>query len=59
MSVFYNASDPTCPKIIDLSSETGTINPFGEITPYLQNIVFDQSLYEQYLSKGSWNLEQD
>lgn len=49
----HNASDPTCPKIIDLSSETGTINPFGEIiTPYLQNIVFDQSLYEQYLSKG-------
>lgn len=49
----HNASDPTCPKIINLSSETGTINPFGEIiTPYLQNIVFDQSLYEQYLSKG-------
>lgn len=49
----HNASDPTCPKIIDISSETGTINPFEEfVTPHLPDIIFEQSVYEQFLSAG-------
>lgn len=49
----HNASDPTCPKIVDIDSITGIIAPFEEaITPTIDEIVFEQQLYEQYLSEG-------
>ena len=49
----HNASDLTCPKIVDITSYTGTVKPFEDvITPYIEEIVFEKSVYEQYLSKG-------
>ena len=49
----HNASDATCPKIVDVASLTGSINPFEEeVTPYLDDIVFSESVYEQYLTEG-------
>lgn len=49
----HNASDPTCPKIVDVASLTGSVKPFEDvITDYLDDIVFTQSIYEQYLSAG-------
>lgn len=49
----HNASDPTCPKIVDIQSFTGTIKPFEEmVTSPIDTIVFDQQTYETYLSVG-------
>lgn len=49
----HNASDPTYPKIVDIYSETGKINPFEEfISPHLPDIIFKQSVYEKFLSAG-------
>lgn len=49
----HNASDPTCPKIIDIVSMTGVIAPYEEVvTVPIEKILFEQSLYEQYLSEG-------
>lgn len=49
----HNANDKTCPKIVDVISFTGVIPPFeDEITPYVDEIVFDQATYEPYLSEG-------
>jgi len=49
----HNASDPTCPKIVDIASQTGRIAPFEDIiTPYIDEIIFDKTTYEQYLSAG-------
>lgn len=49
----HNASDKTCPKITDVVSMTGEIPPFEDVvTPYVEEIVFDQETYEPYLSEG-------
>ena len=49
----HNASDPTCPKIIDVDSFTGSIEPFEEIaTSPIGMIVFDQKIYEPHLLEG-------
>lgn len=49
----HNASDVNCPKIIDIASLTGKIKPFeDEITSYIDEIIFNQSLYEQYINSG-------
>lgn len=49
----HNASDPTCPKIVDIASFTGIVKPFEEaVTNPINEIVFDQSIYEPYLTKG-------
>lgn len=49
----HNASDPTCPKIVDVTSFTGVVKPFEDvITPYIEEIVFEKAVYEQYLSEG-------
>lgn len=49
----HNASDVTCPKIIDIASMTGVIGPFEEyVTDYTEEIVFNKALYEQYLAAG-------
>ena len=49
----HNASDKTCPKIADISSFTGMIAPFeDDITPYIEEIVFDKNTYEQHLTEG-------
>lgn len=49
----HNASDPTCPKIVDTASFTGNIDPFEEtVTTPIDTIVFDQQTYEPYLSEG-------
>ena len=49
----HNASDPTCPKIVDVASFTGEVKPFEDvITPYIEEIVFEKVVYEQYLTEG-------
>ena len=49
----HNASDETCPKIVDVLPLIGTIPPFeDQITPYLDEIVFDKDTYEPYLTDG-------
>lgn len=49
----HNASDKTCPKIVDVISFTDIIPPFEDvITPYIDEIIFDQGTYEPYLSEG-------
>lgn len=49
----HNASDPTCPKIVDIASFTGDIEPFEEtVTAPIDMIVFDRQTYEPYLSEG-------
>lgn len=53
----HNASDKTCPKIVDVLSLTGIIPPFeDQITPYLDEIVFDKDTYEPYLAEGTLEL---
>lgn len=53
----HNASDETCPKIVDILPLTGTIPPFeDQITPYLDEIVFDKGTYEPYLPEGTLEL---
>ena len=49
----HNASDKTCPKIVDVGSFIGTILPFEDkITSHVKEIVFDQFTYEPYLTEG-------
>jgi len=49
----HNASDITCPKIVDIYSITGIAKPFEEVvTQHLPNITFAQSVYQQFLSSG-------
>ncbi len=49
----HNASDSTCPKIVDITSFAGIIEPFEEkITTPIETISFDQQTYEPYLSEG-------
>lgn len=49
----HNASDPSSPKIVDIASYTNSVEPFGEcITPYIDKIVFDKSIYERYITEG-------
>lgn len=49
----HNATDVTCPKIVDIASFTGVIKPYeDEITKHIPEIVFDRSIYEKYLSSG-------
>ncbi len=49
----HNATDPTCPKVVDVTSVTGVIKPFeDEITDYVSEIVFEKAVYERYLSAG-------
>lgn len=49
----HNASDKTCPKITDVVSMTGEIPPFEDVvTPYVEEIDFDQETYEPYLTEG-------
>lgn len=49
----HNASDITCPKIVDINSFTGTVKPFEEvITPYIEEIVFSKRTYERFLTSG-------
>ena len=49
----HNASDKTCPKIVDVTSMTGEIQPFeDDITSYVDEIEFNSATYEPYLSEG-------
>lgn len=49
----HNASDPTCPKLVDIDSSTGSIAPFEEtITPTIDEISFTRDFYEQFLPEG-------
>ncbi len=49
----HNASDITCPKIIDIDSLSGTVKPFEDIvTEYLDDIIFTKSVFEQHLTAG-------
>lgn len=49
----HNASDPSCPKITDVASFTGTVKPFEDvITPCISEISFEESVYGQHLNSG-------
>lgn len=49
----HNASDVTCPKIVDVASFVGEIEPFDEIrTDYIEEIMFARSVYESHLTEG-------
>ena len=49
----HNASDPTCPKLVDVASFEGVINPFEEaVTDAIDEIKFEKEFYEQYLNEG-------
>lgn len=49
----HNASDSTCPRIAEVASFTGIINPFEEIlSPTIDKIEFPKDIYAQYLSEG-------
>lgn len=49
----HNASDASCPKITGVTFLEGTVKPYEEeITEYLPDIVFEQTVYEQYLAAG-------
>ena len=49
----HNASDPNCPKIMDLASFTGEVAPFEDVlTPYIEEIPFAEEVFSQYLSEG-------
>lgn len=53
----HNASDPSCPKIVDITSIVGEAAPFEEIvTEPIEEVVFDQGTYEQFLSAGELEL---
>ncbi len=49
----HNASDATCPKIVDVHSFEGEVEPFDEIcTDYVDEIIFARSVYESHLTEG-------
>lgn len=49
----HNASDPQCPKIVDVASFNGEVAPFEDIlTPAIEEINFLQEVYEPYLKEG-------
>lgn len=53
----HNASDASCPKIADITYQEGIVKPYEEeITEHLPNIVFEQAVYEQYLTAGTLEL---
>ncbi len=53
----HNTSDPSCPKIVDVNSIVGEVEPFEEIiTDRISEIIFDQGTYEKYLSSGELEL---
>lgn len=49
----HDASDASCPKITDVTFLEGNVKPYEEeITGYLPDIVFERSIYNQYLDAG-------
>lgn len=49
----HNASDLSCPKIIDIVSFSGVINPFEDVvTDCINEIVFERSIFESHLTSG-------
>lgn len=49
----HNASDPTCTKISDIASFTGSIDPFEEmVTPPIDSIKFEERVYKPYITEG-------
>lgn len=53
----HNASDPSCPKIVDIASIVGEVAAFEEtVTEPIDEIVFDQETYEQFLPAGELQL---
>lgn len=49
----HNASNPTCPKLVDVVSLSGSVEPFEEvISDKIGEIVFEQATYESHLTEG-------
>ncbi|MDD4111209.1 MAG: hypothetical protein PHS54_06700 [Clostridia bacterium] len=48
----HNCEDPSHPKIIDIASIESSLDAFEEIVLDVPDIVFNQEVYEKYLSKG-------
>ncbi len=49
----HNATDPTFPKIMDITSIVGEVKPFEDVvTDKLEEIIFFKEVYERYLSSG-------
>lgn len=53
----HNASDKTCPKIVDIGFLEGVVKPYEEeITTPLDDIVFVREVYEQHMASGKLEL---
>ena len=53
VSIHNASAPPSCPKLVDVASFEGVINPFEEtITQPISEIKFEKSFYEQYLTEG-------
>ena len=49
----HNASDPSFPQIVSITSVNGIVAPFEEeIVSDIPDIQFEESLYSQYMSEG-------
>ena len=49
----HNASIPSCPKIVDVNSQTGIVAPYEEfVTPPIKEFTFERNIFEQHLSEG-------
>lgn len=49
----HDASNHTCPKLVDIVSKTGEIKPYEEaVVPCADEIIFSQETYEGYLTEG-------
>ena len=53
----HNAEDSSSPKIVDVASYTGTVAPYETvITPVINEIPFDQDVFDKYISEGTVEL---
>ncbi len=53
----HNANDTTFQKITDIASFEDEVAPFEDIiTPTIEKIVFERSLYEQFMDEGELEL---
>lgn len=49
----HNMEDATHPKILDIGHQTGEVKPYEEsITPFFEDIIFNEEIYKAYLEKG-------
>lgn len=52
----HSAEDVTCPKIVDVASIKGKINPYEEDIALVSDVLFDEETYSPYLEEGHLQL---